>query len=322
MKAFVRLVAFLLAFAPATVALAQSYPSRPVRVLVPASAGGVTDVVARIAAKYLSDQLHQPFVVENRDGAGGNIATNEVAKAPPDGYTIGIVASGNVVINPYLYKSMPFDAKNDLVPVAAIAEAPQVVAINKDVPANTLADLIALAKAKPNTLSYASAGVGTTMHLAGDQLARLAGIQLVHVPYRGASPAVIDIVSGAVQIIPVSAGPIISFVRDGKIRVLAAASKHRLRYFPDVPTSAEAGLPGYEMTTWFGIVAPHGTPDAIVQQLHTAVADMLNDPASRKLLEDSFLDVLPMTQPQFADFVAGEFSTWEKVVRDAGLQPQ
>ena len=322
MKAFVRVAAFLCAFVPATVALAQSYPTRSVRVLVPASAGGVTDVVARIAAKYLSEKTNQPFVVENRDGAGGNIATNEVAKATPDGYTIGIVASGNVVINPYLYKSMPFDAKTDLVPVASIAEAPQVVAINKDVPANTLADLIALAKAKPNSLSYASAGVGTTMHLAGDQLSKLAGIQLVHVPYRGASPAVIDILSGAVQIIPVSAGPIIGFVREGKIRVLAAASKHRLRYFPDVPTSAEAGLPGYEMTTWFGVVAPHGTPDAIVQQLHGLIADMLNDPASRKLLEDSYLDVMPKTHPEFAAFVGTEFSTWEKVVRESGLQPQ
>jgi tripartite-type tricarboxylate transporter receptor subunit TctC len=290
--------------------------------MVPASAGGVTDVVARITADYLFMRTNQRFVVENRTGAGGNLATDAVAKSEPDGYTLGIVASGNVVINPYLYKKMPFDAKKDLIPVASIAEAPQVIAINNNVPAKTLQDLIALAKAKPDTIAYASAGVGTTMHLAGDQFARLAGVRLVHVPYRGAALGVTDVVSGVVQIIPVSAGPIMGFVRSGQIRVLAAASPHRLRHFPDVPTSAEAGLPGYEMTTWFALIVPRGTPDAIVQYLHSLIQDMIADPAIIRRLEASFLDRMPSTQPDFAAFVAAEFPKWEKVVHDSGLQPE
>jgi tripartite-type tricarboxylate transporter receptor subunit TctC len=323
MNALLRATAILLALAPLTSApaLAESYPARPVRVMVPASAGGVTDLVARIAADYLFTRTNQRFVVENRTGAGGNLATEAVAKAEPDGYTLGVVASGNVVINPYLYKKMPFDAKTDLVPVASIAEAPQVIAVNKDVPAKTLQDLIALAKAKPDSITYASAGVGTTMHLAGDRFARLAGVKLVHVPYRGAAPAVTDVVAGVVQVIPVSAGPIMGFVRSGQLRVLAAAVPRRLKYFSDVPTAAEAGLPGYEMTTWFALVAPRGTPDAIVATLHGLIADMLADPASIKRLEGSFLDRMPSTRPEFAAFVAAEFRKWETVVRDSGLQP-
>ena len=303
-------------------ARAETYPSRPVRLMVPAAPGGVTDVVARITADYLSARTNQSVVVDNRAGAGGNLATDAVAKSDPDGYTLGIVASGNVVINPFLYSRMPFDPMIDLVPVASIAEAPQVVAVNNDVPAKTLADLIAFARTAPAPLTYASAGAGTTMHLAGDQLGRLAGIKLVHIPYRGAAPAVTDVVAGVVQVISVSAGPIMGFVRSGHLRVLAAASPHRLKPFPDVPTSAEAGLPGYEMTTWFGLMAPRGTPDAIVKKLHDLVQDMLADPATAKRLDDAFLDRMPASQPEFAAFVVAEFPKWEKVARESGLQPE
>ena len=176
------------------------------------------------------------------------------------------MASGNIVINPYIFEKMPFNTKTDLAFIASIAEAPQVIAINKDVPAKTLQELIAYAKAHPDSLKYASAGAGS-MHLAGDQFARLAGFKLIHVPYRGAAPAVSDVIAGVVQMISVSAGPIMGFVRSGQLRVLAAASPHRLKHFPDAPTSAEAGLPGYEMTTRFGMIAPRNTPDPIVQTL-------------------------------------------------------
>jgi tripartite-type tricarboxylate transporter receptor subunit TctC len=300
----------------------DAYPSRVVRLIVPASAGGVTDLVARIAGEYLSDKFKQQFIVVNRTGAGGNLGTDDVAKSDPDGYTLGVVATGNVVINPYIYKSMPFDAKTDLIPVASIAEAPQVIAVGAGVPAKTLQELIALAKAKPNGVAYASAGAGTTMHLAGDQFARLAGVQITHVPYRGAAPAVTDIVAGNVQIIPVSVGPIMGFVRNGQIRVLAAASPHRLKALPDVPTTAEAGLPGYEMTTWFGIVAPKGTPPAIVATIHDAVQAMLTDPATVKRLEDNYLELMPMSQPEFARFVTAEFPKWEQAVKATGVQPE
>lgn len=302
-------------------AQAQSYPDRPVKLIAPASAGGATDLVARIAADYLSKKMGQRFYVENRTGAGGNIGTAEVAKASPDGYTLGIVASGNVVINPYLYKNMSFDAKTDLVPVAPIVEAPQVIAISAKVPAKTLKQFIALAKAKPNTINYATAGVGSTMHLAGVEFSQLAGVKLIHVPYRGAAPAVKDIVAGVDQMIPVSATAIMSFVQAGKIRVLATATKHRLKWFPNVPTAAEAGLPGYEMTTWFAIVAPRGTPDAIVQKLNVMVRNMLKDPTSLKRLEASYLVPMPMTQKKFTAFVASEFPKWKKVVAESGLKP-
>jgi tripartite-type tricarboxylate transporter receptor subunit TctC len=303
------------------VACAQSYPARPVRVMVPSSAGGVTDLVARITADYLSTRTNQRFIVENRTGGGGNLATDAVAKAEPDGYTLGVVSSGNIVINPYVFEKMPFNAKADLAFVASIVEAPQVIAINRDVPATTLQELIGYAKAHPDSLKYASAGAGSTMHLAGDQFARLAGVKLIHVPYRGAAPAVSDVIAGVVQMISVSAGPIMGFVRSGQLRVLAAASPHRLRHFPDVPTSAEAGLPGYEMTTWFGMIAPRSTPDATVQTLNGLIQDMLADPASMKRLDDNFLDRMPLTQPEFVAFVAAEFPRWEKVVHDSSLQP-
>lgn len=302
-------------------AQAQSYPTRPVKLIAPASAGGATDLVARITADYLGKQMGQRFYVENRTGAGGNIGTAEVAKAVPDGYTLGIVASGNVVINPYLYKNMPFDAKKDLIPVAPIVEAPQVIAISSKVPAKTLKQFIALAKAKPDTINYATAGVGSTMHLAGVEFSRLAGVKLVHVPYRGAAPAVKDIVAGVDQMIPVSATAIMSFVKAGKIRVLATATEHRLEWFPDVPTAAEAGLPGYEMTTWFALVAPHGTPDAIVQKLNVMVRNMLKDPTSLKRLGASYLVPMPSTQKKFAAYVASEFPRWKKVVEESGLKP-
>jgi tripartite-type tricarboxylate transporter receptor subunit TctC len=302
--------------------LAESYPSRLVRVIVPASAGGVTDLVARIAADYLATRTNQRFVVENRTGGGGNLGTEMVAKADPDGYTLGVAASGNIVINPYIFAKMPFNPKTDLAFVAAIAEAPQVIAVNTDVPAKNLQELIAIAKANPDSIKYASAGAGSTMHLAGVEFARLAGAKLIHVPYRGAAPAVTDVISGVTQMVSVSAGPIMGFVRSGQLRVLAAASPHRLKYFPDVPTSAEAGLPGYQMTTWFALIAPRGTPDSIVQKLHSLIDDMLADPVTIKRLEDSFLDLMPASQPEFAAFVAAEFPRWEKVVRDSGLQPE
>ena len=207
--------------------------------MVPASAGGVTDVVARIAADYLSTQLKQQFVVENRTGAGGNIATDAVAKASPDGYTLGLVASGNVVINPYIYMAMPFDAQTDLIPVASIAEAPQVIAVTGC--AGVAAELIALAKAKPNSLSYATAGAARACILPATSSRGLPGSRS-RTPYRGAVPAVTDVVAGYVQSHPVSAGPIMGFVRR-VTAVPAAASPRRLRHFPDVPTTAEAGCP-------------------------------------------------------------------------------
>ena len=298
------------------------YPSKPIKIIVAAAAGGVTDLLARTTADYIATKTGQQVIVENRTGAGGNIGMDAVAKSPADGYTLGMAASSNLVTNPFIFKRMPFDALNDLVPVAAIAEAPQMIAVNQGLPAKNLQELITLAKAQPGTISYSSAGRGTTMHFAADNFARLAKIELTHVPYRGAAPAVTDVVAGNVQMISISIGPILSFVQDGKIRVLATATPKRLRYLPDVPTSAEAGVPGYQMTTWFGLVAPAGTPKEAVDTINKLVEEMLADPAALKRMEASHLDYMRMTPAQFAELVKADYAKWERIVRDSGVIPE
>ncbi len=306
----------------ASQATAQTYPARLVRIVVPFAPGGVTDVVARITADYISRKTGQQTIVENKSGAGGNSGADAVAKSEPDGYTLLLVNTANIVINPFLYKHMPFDALNDLVPVAPVGEAPQLLIINAGLQAKNLRELIALAKSQPGKMSYGSAGAGSTAHLGSDRFARLAGLDVIHVPYRGMGPAVGDLISGNIQMISVSAGPVIEFIKAGKLRALAAATKGRLPYLPDVPTSAEAGLPGYEMTTWFALFAPKGTPSDIVNALNGHVRAMYDDPAARMRLDASFLTPMPMNAAEFGSLVKAEYNEWERVVRDSGLQPQ
>jgi tripartite-type tricarboxylate transporter receptor subunit TctC len=302
-------------------ALAQdTYPSRPVRIVVGAAAGGVTDVIARFFGEYVSKQTGGQIVVENVTGAGGNVAFAQVATSNPDGYTLGLAAAGNIVINPALYKNMRFDPIADLVPVAPIAAAPQVVVVQRDVPAKSFADLLNLAKAKPGTINYGSAGAGTTNHIAGALLAKQAGVDLVHVPYRGIAPAVTDLVGGRIQLMSVAVAPVIGFVREGSMRPLAVATKERLKDLPEVPTAAEAGLPGYEMTTWFGLMAPKGTPKPIVDRLNALARAMVADPTERKRLEDNFLVPMSMTPEEFTALVKADAATWSKTVSDLGIQ--
>lgn len=305
----------------ADAALADTYPSRIVRIIVPTSAGGSTDLLGRMVANHIAAKTGGQVVVENRAGAGGNIGMDAVAKAAPDGYTLGFANSG-VTINPYLYKSMSFDARKDLAPIGPVGEAPQLLIVNAELPAKSLREFIALAKAQPGKFNYGSAGIGSTVHLAGDQFARIAGLEMTHVPYRGSSPAVTDLVRGSLQMISISLGPVAGFVASEKLRVLAAASKKRIRFLPDVPTSAEAGLPGYEMTTWFGLFAPAGTPQDIVDRLNAYLAEMLAEPASQKRLADNSIDMLQMSAPEFARFLQEDSARWEQVVRAAGLQAQ
>jgi tripartite-type tricarboxylate transporter receptor subunit TctC len=291
-----------------------------VRIVVGASAGGVTDVIARFFGEYFARQTGGQAVVENVTGAGGNVAFAQVANADADGYTLGLAAAGNIVINPALYKNMRFDPVTDLVPVAPIAAAPQVVVVHKDVPAKTFNEFLALAKAKPGVLNYGSAGAGTTNHIAGALLAKQAKIDLVHVPYRGIAPATTDLVGGRIEMMSVALAPLIGFVRDGSIRPLAVATKERLKDLPDVPTAAEAGLPDFEMTTWFGLVAPKGTPKPIVERLNALVRAMVADSAERKRLEDSFLVPMSQSSEEFAALVAADAAAWSKTVRDLGIQ--
>ena len=230
--------------------------------------------------------------------------------------------SGQLVINPFVQKTFPLDALKDLVPVAAIGEAPQMIAINAGVPAKTLKEFVALAKAKPSTMSYASAGFGSLPHLSAAEFLRQAGVSLVHVPYKGDQPATTDLLAGQVQLLSSSIGGLRPELEAGKIRLLLVATKNRLPYIPEVPTSAEAGIPDYLMTVWIGVVAPVGTPQPIVDRMHGWVQGMLKDESMVKRMAGAAIDVMPMSQREFSAFVKDEYTRWQKIVKDAGVEPQ
>jgi tripartite-type tricarboxylate transporter receptor subunit TctC len=245
-----------------------------------------------------------------------------VAKAAPDGYTLGLALNGNLVINPFVQKSMPFDAMMDLVPVAAIGDAPQMIAMSAEVPAKNFKEFQALAKAKPGAYTYGSAGVGSLPHLSAAEFARLAGIQLTHVPYRGNTPAMVDLLAGRIHLISASIGTFRAGLQAGKLRLLLTATKDRLPYAPDTPTSAEAGVPGYLMSVWIGVVAPAGTPAPVVARIHAMVQAMLKHEPARNAMANAGLDLMSMSQPEFAAFVKAEYARWDKIVQNAGVEKQ
>jgi tripartite-type tricarboxylate transporter receptor subunit TctC len=319
MARLVALIACALAWGTAA-AQAPPYPARTIRLVAGTAPGGITDTLARLSAEGLSAKLGRLVVVENKAGATGNLAIEHVAKSPPDGATLLLVAGGNVVITPFLYGSLPFDPLNDIVPVFNIAGAPQLLVVPGTLPVKDLADFIALARANPGKLNYASAGPGSTTHLAADHFARLAGVQLVHVPYRGAGPALTDLIAGRVQMLSVGLAPVQAHLRSGALRALAAASKTRLAAAPDVPTSAEAGLPGWEMTTWFGIFAPKGTSPGVVDALNAAMQSVIDDPKTRGRMIDSGLEPIGGPAGIFAERVRSDYRTWERVVKAAGVK--
>src|SRR5262245_56267481 len=300
-------------------AFAQTYPAKPLKIIVSTSAGGVTDIAARILGAHITGRTGQPVVIDNRPGASGNIAMDAVAKAPPDGATLGVANTGNIVINPALMRHMPYDPLADLVPVGPIGTVPLFLVANSNVPAATLADFIAYAKAHPDAVSYAAAGVGTTPDLAAHEFNRRAGLKLVLVPFRGTAPAVAAVLGGDVQVTFVSMGPHIEFVRQGNLRILGAATPKRVPYLPDVPTFAEQGFPGFETSTWFALFAPRGTPGAIVDQLNNYVRALALEPETAKRLAANFIDPLPMTAPEFAELVKADALKWGRIVRDAGI---
>ena len=313
-------VAFAAALTPAA---AQTYPTaKPIRIIVPAAAAGVSDVLARLTADYLGHALNQTVIVENRPGAGGNVGADVTAKAPPDGYTLCMITVGNVAINPFIYKDMPFDALKDLVPVAPVAELPQVVVINAGLPVHSLKELIAYAKERPGKLNYGSAGVGTTTQLAAELFAQMGGIKLVHVPYRGAAPAVQDTAAGQVQMTFVGLGSAQPLLATGKVRVLAVASKHRMAGAPDLPTAAESGLPGYEFSTWLGLVTARGTPAPAIMTVNRAIAAMVDDAAVRKRLVDAGLEPMKGTPAEFEARIQADYKKFGGLVKVAGLKPE
>jgi tripartite-type tricarboxylate transporter receptor subunit TctC len=305
-----------------TAVSAQDYPTKPIRLLIPTAAGGLMDVAARIAADYLGKAMGQRLVIENRPGSGGNLGVEAVVKAEPDGYTLGLIQIGNVAINPYVYPDMPFDPLSDVIPVAPVTSSAILVVAGASVPANNLKEFIALAKNEPGKLAYGSAGPGTAPHLAGEMFKSMAGVDILHVPYRGAGPAVNDTIGGHVQLTFVGWGAVRGPVEAGRLKVLAVAQPKRIAAAPQLPTSAEAGLPGYEFVTWFGVVAPKSTPRPIVDTLVKNIHAMQDDPDVVRTLGESGLEPLKETPEEFGARMRRDHDRFRDIVKAAGLKPQ
>jgi tripartite-type tricarboxylate transporter receptor subunit TctC len=313
-------VASLIAAVVATPAPAQDYPTRPVTLIVPYAAGGGNDVMARIVADKMGAALGQPIVVENRGGAGGSIATRAVAHAPTDGYTLGLGGTGTLAIDPSLYPNVGYDPRKDFAPIGLIATSALVVLVNPSVPAKTIPELIALAKQEPGRLTYASAGVGSGIHLGAELFAYMAGIKLTHIPYQGSAPALTDLIGGHVSIYFSSLPPAIGLVQDGKVRALAVTGPERSKIFPDLPTVAEVALPGYAAVLHYGIVAPAGTPKPIVDKLAAALRVAIASPDVASRIAADGAEVMGMTPAEYAADIDREQTKWSEVVRRSGAK--
>lgn len=301
-------------------ALAQSYPTRPARIVVPFPPGQATDTVGRLVGQSLTERLGQGFVIENRTGAGGTIGTEAVAHSTPDGYTL-LLNGLSGAFNATLYKKPDFDFLRDLAPVASIGGGPYVMVINPSVPAKTVPEFIAYAKANPGRINMGSAGIGSTGHLAGELFKMMAGVNLIHVPYRGNAPALTDLLAGQIEVLFPSTGSSLEYVKAGKLRALAVTGSTRSDALPDVPTVAET-LPGYEASSFYGIGVPRNTPAEIVETLNRAVEAGLADPRFKARLADLGSVPLPGPPAAFGKLIADETEKWGKVIRFAGIKPQ
>ena len=308
----------LLAAAPQ--ARAADYPDRPVRLVIPFPAGGSNDVVGRLVAGHLGDRLGRQLVVDNRSGAGGVVGTEAVAKAPPDGYTLLLVSMAHAV-NPWLYR-LSYDHAQDFAPVALIAEGENVLVVHPSVPATSVVELIAVARDKPGALDYASAGVGTFQHLGGEMFKLMAGVDMVHVPFRGGGPSMLSVIGGHTSVSFPSLAQSVPAIRSGQLRALGTGGRARTEVLPEVPTIAEAGVPGYNATNWWGIVAPAATPSAIVARLHGEIDALLKSPQVVHQLASEGATPAAMTSAAFGEFMARETEKWGRVVERGGLRTQ
>jgi tripartite-type tricarboxylate transporter receptor subunit TctC len=314
--------AALLATLGSTAFAADAWPAKQVTVVVPFVAGGTTDIVARLVGQKLGELWGQPVVIDNRGGAGGNIGAALVAKAQPDGYTL-MMASGSILtVNPYIYKDMGFSPK-DLTPITNVASGPMVVAVSagQGSPA-TLKELISRAKAKPGQLNFGSAGIGSQVHMAGENFANAAGIDIVHVPYKGEAAAYTDLMAGQVQLVVGNIGAVAGFVNSGRLRGLAVTSKERSAMLPDVPTASEAGMPGFENSGWFGLMAPAGTPQAVIDKIQRDTAKVLAMPDVKEKLAKYGMVPIGNTPSEFAAAIDAESKRWAEVVRNRHLKMQ
>ena len=294
------------------------YPQRAVRIVVPFAAGGSTDVVARVLADKLGQEMKQPFVIDNRAGAGGNIGADIVAKAPADGYTLLMATTGILAINEYLYKNLSYRSR-DFIPVSYTSLISNILVVSPSVPANDVAQLIALAKKNPGTLSFASSGAGSSTHLSGELFKSMTGTEILHVPYRGSAMAITDVVAGQVTMLFDNAPASIAFVKEGKLKALAVTSKKRLPNLPNVPTLEEAGVPGYESLSWSGLVAPPGTPAAVVLKLNQAIDRILKTDEIRQRFAALGVDPVGGPPESFTQQIRTESDKWGKLIKSANI---
>jgi len=312
-------VFFIAAFLPMTAA-AQSYPSKPVRLIVPFPPGGSNDVVGRMIAAQLSTRLDKPVIVENQGGAGGLIGTEMAARAQPDGYTLLLISVAYAFI-PAIYK-LPYDPATAFTPVAILGAGPVVIAVTSKLPVGSLKELIALAKEKPGELNYATAGVGSFQHLASELFKQQAGVDIVHIPFKGGGPAMMDVIAGNTQITIGSLIQTLPQIKAGKLKALGVGSANRIAALPDLPTISEAGVPGYEVTNWWGIVVPAGTPRSVIDRLHKDLTVVVASPETKERFEAEGSEPLSMSPDEFGRFIAAETVKWARVVKDAGIRAE
>ncbi len=316
-----RIAACIAVLVTAANAAAQDYPTRPVRMVVPYAAGGPVDIVARITAQKLSESLSQQVVVDNRAGAGGNIALEVVARSTPDGYTLLMGANGTNAINPGLYKKMPVDPEKDLTPVSMVASSAMILVVHPSLPVASVKQLIALARAKPGAVTYASSGSGSTAHLSGELFKSMARVDLLHVPYKGAGPALTDLVAGQVQTMITGVSSTLPYVKAGRLKALGVSSDKRQPLLPDVPTIAEQ-LPGYEVATWYGVFVPAGTPKPVVDKLNQTLVRIFVTPDAQARLAAVGADARTNTPEQFAQAVSRERAKWAAIIKESGARAE
>lgn len=320
MKTLPRALPFgLLLAASLSTGWAQTYPVKPVRLIVPFAPGGFTDVVARILGQRLSTAMGQQFIIDNRPGAGSIIGTEVVAKSPPDGYTLVMVSTTHV-ISPWIYKNMPYDPIKSFTVVSKLVDSPYVLLVNPKVQARNVQEFIALAKAAPGTLHYASSGNGSAQHLMGGLFVSLTGADLKHVPYKGSGGAATDLVAGVVESSFAGVPNALAQVPQGRLKALAVTTAKRIPQLPDVPTLQEAGVPGYDASVWLALLAPAGTPRDIVTRLNTEVVKLMNSPETRKALYDAGVEAAPSSPETMSDYMLRELERWGKVVKDTGIK--
>jgi len=312
---------FFAALVSAGSALAQAYPQKPIRIVVPFAAGGIADTFARSIGQKLTEAWSQPVVVENRTGAGGNIGAEAVAKAPPDGYTLVMGNIGTHALNVTLFKSLPFDPIRDFAPVALVLEADGLLVVPPSLPVSSVKDLIQLARSKPASLAYGSAGMGTTSHLAGELFKHMAKVDITHVPYKGNVPALTDLLGGQIRMMFATMPTALPHVKAGKLKALASIRSARTKALPELPTVSEV-LAGFDANNWIGLFAPAGTPSQVVQLLNAEVVKVMNTAEMRKRVETEGATFSPMSAEQFADFVRKEVIEWRKIIRAAGITAQ